>query len=346
MKNIGRKKINVIVTGAANGVGQSILKSLNLSELKLNIIPADISDRNAINSRFVNFVVIPKVEEKYSLSKIVKIIKNYKINILFVGSEFEIEFFSKNKKEIENKTGCLIAVSPLKTIKLFNDKFKTFLFLEKNNIIHPKTFRCFNEKDLKKISKKLKFPVYIKPSIGTSSKNTFFCKNLNQLKSYFKIINKPVIQEFIGSGKKSINNNEYTCSYFFDREGNKLGPFIAKRNLKFGTSWEIEIIKSKKIKKLMESICKNLSVRGSINIQFKEKGTKIYPLEINPRFSGTTSIRANFGFNEPEMFILNYFLNKKIKKIKVKHGKVYRYIEEVFIEKNYNNKKGYINSWI
>ena len=93
----------------------------------------------------------------------------------------------------------------------------------------------------------------------------------------------------------------------------------------------------------MEKICKKLKVVGSINVQFKEKGSKIYPIEINSRFSGTTSIRANFGFNEPEMFINNYFLKKEIKKIKIKYGRVYRYIEEVFL--NNKSKKSYINRW-
>ena len=32
MKSTGYKKINVLVTGAANGVGQSIVKSLKISK--------------------------------------------------------------------------------------------------------------------------------------------------------------------------------------------------------------------------------------------------------------------------------------------------------------------------
>ena len=60
MKNIGHKKINIIVTGAANGVGQSILKSLNLSNLKLNVIPADINEKNQLNIDILNLLFFPK----------------------------------------------------------------------------------------------------------------------------------------------------------------------------------------------------------------------------------------------------------------------------------------------
>ena len=343
MKNIGHKKINIIVTGAANGVGQSILKSLNISNLKLNIVPADINDKNPIKHRYSKFIIFPKVEKSNSLKTIIKIISQNKTQILFVGSEYEIEFFAKNKEYIEKKTKCIIAVCPIETIQICNDKFKTSLYLKKFKIQGPITFKCENIKDAIKKTKILKFPIYIKPSQGTSSKNTFYCKNVDELKSYFKVVKNPIIQEFIGKGEKTINNNEYTCSFFANKNGRMIGPFIAKRNLKFGTSWEIEIIKSNKIKNLMEKICKNLDVVGSINVQFKQKGSKIYPIEINSRFSGTTSIRANFGFNEPEMFINNYFFKKDIKKIKIKYGKVYRYIEEVFV--NNKSKKSYINKW-
>ncbi len=345
MKSTGYKKINVLVTGAANGVGQSIVKSLKISKLKLNIIPCDIDNKNPLNYRFNKYIIFPKVENKNSLNKVIKIIKENKAKILFVGSEYEIYFFSKNKSLIEKKTNCIIAVCPEKTIKIANNKFRTSLYLKKINVEGPKTFKCKSLKEAIKKSKKLKFPIYIKPSEGTSSKNTFYCKNLLELKSIFYFVKKPIIQEFIGKGMSTINNNEYTCSYFVDKKGKNIGPFIAKRNLKFGTSWEIEIIKNIKIKKLMEKICKNLEVCGSINVQFKEKGNKIYPIEINSRFSGTTSIRANFGFNEPEMFIKNYYLDKDISKIKIRYGKVYRYIEEVFVEDKLKNRS-YINKWL
>ena len=58
------------------------------------------------------------------------------------------------------------------------------------------------------------------------------------------------------------------------------------------------------------------------------QGPKV--LEINPRFSGTTGIRANFGFNDVEMSINELVLNHKFIQPVIKSGFVLRYFEEQY----------------
>ena len=70
------KKINILVTGAGSGVGQSIIKALNISSLKLNIISCDIDYLNSGLYRTKKSLLIPKVEKKNSLKEIIKILNN------------------------------------------------------------------------------------------------------------------------------------------------------------------------------------------------------------------------------------------------------------------------------
>ena len=115
-----------------------------------------------------------------------------------------------------------------------------------------------------------------------------------------------------------------------------LGPFIARRILKFGTSWIIDVnYSNKKIKNLINSISKKINSTGSFNIQLINTKKGPIPFEFNSRFSGTTSVRSQFGFNEPEFFIKNYFLNQNInrKKIKLRKGMAFRYVAEKVLKK-------------
>ena len=101
----------------------------------------------------------------------------------------------------------------------------------------------------------------------------------------------------------------------------------------------------------MLGISKKIDFVGSINIQLKKHKKKFIPFEINPRFSGTTCIRAALGFNEPEMYIESFFYKKNKIKKKIKKEFVMRYFEEVFIKTNQikklnnNFSKGYKKKW-
>ena len=124
---------------------------------------------------------------------------------------------------------------------------------------------------------------------------------------------------------------------------------MSERILKHGTSWIVKSINNEKLKKNILTIGKKIKGVGSLNFQMKKHKNKFYIFEINPRFSGTTSVRAFFGFNEPEMFIKSFFLKKEIRNCKYKIGMAYRYFEDIFVPgsvKKYKKQKGKILKWL
>jgi carbamoyl-phosphate synthase large subunit len=56
------------------------------------------------------------------------------------------------------------------------------------------------------------------------------------------------------------------------------------------------------------------------------------PFEFNPRFSGTTAMRAHFGFNEPAMLIRSYLLGEDVPEPEQRKGLAFRYLDEVFVD--------------
>lgn len=326
-----KKILKVLVTGAGSGVGQSIIKSLNLSKLRLEIISSDISLLNAGLYRTKKSFIVNKVEKKGSLAWYIKFLNKEKIDVLMIGSEYDVSFFSKNKKIIENKTKCNVCVCDFKTVQIAEDKYLTQEFLKNNNLPYLKTYIPKNFNDAKKKIKKLKLPVILKSRFGTSSRNVFLIKSLKDLHFYFKFVSKPIIQEHIGLENDNLNC-EYTCSFFTTKNKKIIGPFVAKRKLVNGTSWIIEVKKVRKIENLIKRISKKINNVGSFNIQLRNGKKGPIPFEFNSRFSGTTSVRAHYGFNEPEMYLKNFIFNKEILNPKIKTGISFRYIEEIFID--------------
>tara|TARA_Y100000590_G_C15742805_1_gene1020895 strand:- start:4698 stop:5741 length:1044 start_codon:yes stop_codon:yes gene_type:complete len=344
--------IKILVTGVGGGVGQSIMKALRISKLPIKIIAADINPLNAGLYRSDKAIIVPRVENKNTLNWYIKNLNKHKVDILMVGSEYDLLFFSKNKEIIERNTNCNICVSDIETVKISEDKFLTQEFLKKNRIPYLKTFIPKNVRHAIAITKKLGLPVFLKSRFGTSSRNVHLIKNLSDIKSLFRFVSKPIVQEYAGYFSENDLNHEYTCSFFTTNNKKIIGPFVAKRKLLHGTSWIAEVGNFPKIKKVIKKIASLLKNTGSMNVQLRLGAKGPVPFEFNARFSGTTSIRAHFGFNEPEMYIKNYLLKKKIKQPKIKKGISLRYVEEIFLEnKNHKNigkkfYKGRINKWL
>ena len=184
---------------------------------------------------------------------------------------------------------------------------------KKNNILTPKHFcYSFNLSKInliKKIDRKIKFPVVIKPTNEGSSVNVFICnksniyKKLDLLKEYKKII----IEEFIPGreiqaaiiGKKKLGAIELKPKRrFYD--------YRAKYDTKANTEHIIPVnLSKKKYSELMNITFKAhnlLKCRGVTRADFKYYKGKFYLLEINTqpgmtKLSLVPEISAFIGIN-------------------------------------------------
>jgi carbamoyl-phosphate synthase large subunit len=105
-----------------------------------------------------------------------------------------------------------------------------------------------------------------------------------------------------------------------------------KRKLsKDGFTDKAEVVELENIEEVLRSLCEVFKPIGPTNFQFRKDNSGLKLLEINPRISSSTSIRAKFGYNESLMAI-DYFLEgKTIEQPRIKKGKAIRYIEDLII---------------
>jgi carbamoyl-phosphate synthase large subunit len=325
------KPIRVLVTGAGSGVGQGIVKALRASSLPICIISADVSPLNAALFRSDEGIIIPKVESDGALKQVILLLKQHRIDVVMVGSEFDLEFFAKYKERIEGDTGILIIVSPLSTVQIANDKWLTAEFLRENGLPYAESYLPAGINDALDRAHQWGYPLMLKTRKGTSNRHVHVVSTAEQLQQQFATVPMPMIQKLIDV-PTSFLNTEYTCSIFKCSDGSLLGPFTGRRTLRGGNSWIVEVADFKELHPLLLSVGRNLDVMGSLNIQLMMGGAGPVPFEFNARFSGTTAVRAHYGFNEPDMALRNYFLGEKAEPPEIRHGLALRYLEEVFVE--------------
>ena len=344
------KPIRVMVTGAGSGVGQGIIKALNICKYDVKIYSADISPINSALYRTDKSLLIPKVEEPKSLDLILDIITSNRIDVVMIGSEFDLTFFSTNSKYIYSQTGAITIVSPIDTVKIADDKWLTAKFLTENNLPNAKSFISEDINEVCHKASEWGFPIMVKARSGTSSRDVYIVNNMNELTDKWSSILFPMLQQVIDIPSQELNN-EYTCSIFKTLEGSIIGPFFARRTLKGGTSWHVEVKPFKKLTRILLEIGNKLDFNGSLNIQLMMGLDGPIPFEINARFSGTTAIRAHFGFNEPELALQSFYYKEEPIQPDIKSGMAFRYHEEVFVDNvstsslDKNSQKGVVRRW-
>ena len=345
-----RKSCRVLVTGAGSGVGQGIVKALRISGLPLTVVAADIAPMNAGLYRADEAVIIPHVEHPNALLDIIELLRKNRIDVVMIGSEFDLEFFSLNKGEIESRAGSLVIVAPPTTVAIANDKWLTAEFLRENGLPYAEAYLPRDKKDALRLAEQWGYPIVLKTRRGTSSQHVYVVKDASSLNKLFPETPAPMLQRVIDMPSNELGS-EYTCSVFKAAEGTMLGPFTARRTVRGGTSWLIEVAPFEILHAPLLAIANSLDFVGSLNVQLMLTKEGAIPFELNSRFSGTTAVRAHFGFNEPAMALHSFFYKETVPPPEVRSGVAMRYHEEVFIENVSSNDltpsmhKGTVTPW-
>jgi carbamoyl-phosphate synthase large subunit len=326
-----RKNCRVLVTGAGSGVGQGIVKALRIADLPITIIAADIAPMNVALYRADEAIIVPKVEEDRALQKIVDLLKQHRIDVVMIGSEFDLVFFSTHKAIIESLTGVFVIAAALETVKIADDKWLTAEFLREKGLPYAQACLPESADDAMRIADDWGYPLILKTRRGTSSRHVYVIRTPQTLEECYASTPLPMLQRLINIPSSELSS-EYTCSVFKTADGNILGPFTARRTVRGGTSWHIEVARFEELNSALLAIGHAMDFVGSLNIQLMLTAQGPVPFELNARFSGTTAVRAHFGFNEPAMALRSYFYGEAIAQPEIKCGIALRYHEEVFIE--------------
>jgi len=334
------EKINVLVLGVGGNVGQGIITALRISKLPIKIIGACVSPESLGLYMSDTAYVSPYADDETFIDWVIEICNKESVSIIFTGVEEIIFALELNKEKLQKNTNCIFISSEIEKLEIANNKYLTAKFLKKNGLNYPESANLSDLSATKELIKRCGFPLIAKPNMG---KGSIGIVKLNSEKDLYKIQeDKYCIQEYLGD-----DNNEYTVGCYVDKSGNQKEIIIFRRKLKYGTTFMAEIVENKIIEDECRKICHAFKPRGPLNIQLRLHKGKPICFELNVRYSGTTPIRAKFGYNDVEAMIKEYVLQESIENFlnPLKMGKAYRYFNEFYIDLNMQDdlkKVGYI----
>lgn len=326
---IENMKKNILITAVGGrSVGSGILHALTrVSEevnSRWNIFAADAESFAWGLYKVDNRLLLPLASDVNYISKIIEVINEYNIHAIIPGSEAETSILSQERDRVK----VPIIANNSSLMPLMMDKFSTMLKLKELGL---PTIPTFNVDEFEKAILNFNYPYIIKPTTGTGgSKGVVVCTNRLELDNALSRLpsnSNYCIQPIIGT-----DEDEYTVGVLSDIDGNIIDSIVLKRklvglslldtkkinNIKYSVSTGYSqgyFVKHKKIQSFCEDLAKKIGSIGPLNIQLRIHEGEIFVFEIHPRFSGTSTMRADVGFNEPDILLRNILYKEKFTRI-------------------------------
>lgn len=318
-KSLNKTTGSILVSGASGIVGYGILN--NLKSLNYYFVGTTIYDESPANCFSDIVEIVPKAKDDIYIEVLLNLIKKHNIILMFPGIEDDMISWNRYRDEIE-ETGAIPILNNPKLISMCIDKWCFYEMMVKSDV------SCRINTSLDVNFKEWDFPFVVKPRRGYGSKGVSIVYSKQEFECYKnRVGSELMIQEYIGS-----DNDEYTVSAFFDKESKFRAGIALKRKLSnLGYTEIAETVDLSQFLSVIEELSVLFKPIGPTNFQFRRKGNDWKLLEINPRISSSTSIRAGFGYNECQMAV-DYFINKEIiSQPNIKKGKAIRYVGDYFI---------------
>jgi carbamoyl-phosphate synthase large subunit len=344
-----KMKKNILVTAVGGrSVGSGVLHALtrcsNEVSDRWNVIATDADSFSWGLYKVSEHTLLPLANDPEYIAAVQNAVTRYSLDAIIPGSEVEANVLSKNK----HLFNIPIITNAHEIMPLMMDKFSTTAKLKELGLPIISTLKV---EDWKEAIKMFEFPMIVKPTTGTGgSKGVTLCSTEIELKTVLD--NLPsnsgyCIQPLIGT-----EDDEYTVGVLSDKNGKIIDSIVMKRKLiglslldtkKIGeTKFSIStgysqgyFIKHKLIQDFCEQLALAIESKGPLNIQLRIHKGEIYVFEIHPRFSGTTTMRADVGFNEPDLLLRNVLYNEQFGRVAYKHDvAVIRAFEHVVVPIN------------
>jgi len=319
--------LNLLVLAVGGNVSQGILKALSRSSLRCKVIGADIGPRKMGLYTVDKALISPWAREPGFIEWLLAACREHEVNAVLTGAEPILPVLAENAERIKTETGAVCIVSNPAVLEVGDDKLLTSQWLARHGFCSPAFSASEDPESLGELGKAYGFPLIAKPRRGGGCRGHVRIENKDDL-NY--VARKPgyIVQRVVGN-----DDEEFTAGCFVDKAGEVRGVIVMRRELHEGTTVCAEIGAFPEVADAAAAITRTLKPAGPCNLQFRMLDGRPCCFEINVRFSGTTPVRAYFGFNEVEAALRHYVLDEPAQDLpRLTSGLMLRYWNELYVE--------------
>ncbi len=323
-------EIGVLVTGVGNiTTGEQIYNALLFGRRRYRITIANVEHRRMIVANGARKVVLPPADHPDYVQALAAAANEVEAHFILPGSDWELMRIATDRDTLAQATRAVPLINNAAVIRTCSDKQETARAIQRCGVAVPATADCTSvEAAVDAVaSGRLKLPVVIKPKHGSGgSANVYIAQDEAELCFFVRYAmhseSALVLQEYIGDA-----DHEFSVSVIHYPDGTLGGSMAARRHLTSRLSthlktpnrtgraelgpWLIistghsqgEIDDFADVRAAAEHVATQIGSTGPLNIQGRLLGSEFYVFEINPRFSGSTAVRAQAGHNGPEALI-------------------------------------------
>lgn len=314
-----------MVTGVGAIMGYGLLRSLRQIEPAVRLVGADIYP-DAVGQVWSDvFEQAPYTASPEYAAWLCGVIERHRIDLLIPGIEQDVQRLSM-EPEILSGLACKVALNNTDLVRLTQDKW----------LMHQELFRLgevsripsYVEGNYETLVQKIGLPFILKPRRSYASKGLVRVTKRADFEVHAAFLGDVLMaQPLVGSDEQ-----EYTVGVFGDGQGGVACSITLQRRLAAdGSTAKAWVRHEPSLDEVVRRLCACFRPVGPTNLQFRRDVTGWKLLEINPRISSTSSLRAAFGYNEGRM-CLDFFLGGHLpRQPAVRTGFAVRYIQDYVI---------------
>ncbi|NLN92185.1 MAG: ATP-grasp domain-containing protein [Candidatus Hydrogenedens sp.] len=320
------RELTLLVLAVGGNVSQGILKALSRSALKCRVIGTDLSELQMGLYTVDRGYLAPHAGDAEFFDWLIALCRREKVDAIISGCEPVLRVLAGMREKVEEESGARCLVCAPEIWHQFDDKLLSCAWLEAEGFDHPAYADLDDEEAVERLVMQQGYPLLAKPRIGGGSSGVIKVEDEADL-AYVRRKRGYVLQEYL-TGKEK----EFTVGCFSDRDGRLRGSIVFWRALLAGTSYRIVAGPFPEVREAAERIVERSGITGPCNLQFRITDRGPVCFEVNPRFSGTTPVRAAFGFHEVDAALRHFVLDEEAEDLpEITEGIALRYWNELYV---------------